>query len=114
MALFRYFADQADGTVREWRDRVVPHFVDRAGIQRTRVEYVRVQHEGGGIITLFDAELDARVRVRQVQFKANPSLHRCSPRCSNAKGHQCECACWGKNHGRGSSLVCEAVSLPDF
>jgi hypothetical protein len=38
---------------------------------------------------------------RKVEFKSNPSLHACGPRCQNATGHQCECSCQGKNHGKG-------------
>lgn len=34
---------------------------------------------------------------------------RCDARCSDAKGHTCECACGGKNHGKGF-MVCEAVA----
>jgi len=27
--------------------------------------------------------------------------HKCDARCSEARGHSCECACGGKNHGKG-------------
>lgn len=27
--------------------------------------------------------------------------HKCDSRCLNAKGHDCECSCGGKNHGAG-------------
>jgi hypothetical protein len=46
---------------------------------------------------------------RTINFKSNPSLHVCDGRCLNAKGHNCECSCGGKNHGRGS-FVCSAVA----
>lgn len=39
--------------------------------------------------------------TRRVFFKSNPSLHKCDARCRNAKGHNCECSCGGKNHGAG-------------
>lgn len=29
--------------------------------------------------------------------------HKCDARCLNSKGHSCECACGGKNHGAGHS-----------
>lgn len=47
---------------------------------------------------------------RVVNFKSNPSRHECDARCMNATGRtmNCECSCGGKNHGRGSSLSCEA------
>lgn len=35
------------------------------------------------------------------RFKAD---HKCDARCLNAKGHSCECACGGKNHGAGYEL----------
>jgi len=47
---------------------------------------------------------------RTINYKSNPSRHECDARCMNATGRtmNCECACGGKNHGRGS-LSCEAV-----
>jgi hypothetical protein len=48
---------------------------------------------------------------RAVEFKSNPSRHVCDDRCVNATGRimKCECSCGGKNHGRGSSIMCEAA-----
>jgi len=48
--------------------------------------------------------------TRMIEFKSNPSRHECDARCLNATGRtmKCECACGGKNHGRGS-IVCEAA-----
>lgn len=42
---------------------------------------------------------------RRVEYKSNPSKHVCDVRCMNANGRtmKCECACGGKNHGRGFS-----------
>lgn len=41
---------------------------------------------------------------RSVAYRSNPSLHECDARCYNATGRtmQCECACGGKNHGKGA------------
>jgi|SRR5580765_9075517 len=40
--------------------------------------------------------------TRTVFYKTdNPSLHKCGSKCLNAKGPNCECACGGKNHGKG-------------
>jgi hypothetical protein len=39
---------------------------------------------------------------RSIEFKRNPSLHKCDARCQHAKGHSCECSCGGKNHGKGA------------
>jgi hypothetical protein len=48
---------------------------------------------------------------RTVEYKSNPSRHECDSRCMNATGRimKCECSCGGKNHGRGSSMLCEAA-----
>lgn len=40
--------------------------------------------------------------TRRIEYKDRPSLHKCDARCQNAKGHVCECACGGKNHGANS------------
>ena len=48
---------------------------------------------------------------RVIRYKANPSRHECDSRCMNATGRTmtCECACGGRNHGRGRAvLACEA------
>lgn len=47
---------------------------------------------------------------RSVEFKSFPSRHECDARCMNATGliMKCECACGGKNHGRGH-FVAEAA-----
>lgn len=42
--------------------------------------------------------------TRRVFRKANPSNHKCSARCLNAKctgRSECECECGGRNHGLG-------------
>ncbi|MGJ7039199.1 hypothetical protein J2Y63_002454 [Shinella sp. BE166] len=48
---------------------------------------------------------------RVIEYKSNPSRHECDARCMNATGRvmKCECSCGGKNHGRGSSIICEAA-----
>lgn len=48
--------------------------------------------------------------TRVVNFKSNASRHECDARCMHATGRtmQCECACGGKNHGRGH-FVAEQV-----
>lgn len=39
--------------------------------------------------------------TRVIDFKKNPSLHKCDARCRHAKGNCCECSCGGKFHGAG-------------
>ncbi len=42
--------------------------------------------------------------IRKIEYKSRPSRHECDDRCVHAKGRvmKCECACGGKNHGRGA------------
>lgn len=50
-----------------------------------------------------------RVQVeRAIEYKSNPSKHKCDARCTSAKGFKCECECGGKNHGAGQ-FMCEAA-----
>jgi hypothetical protein len=39
--------------------------------------------------------------TRVIEFKKNPSLHKCSDKCRSAKGGSCECSCRGQFHGAG-------------
>jgi len=50
----------------------------------------------------FNAAGEAMPVTRKIEFKKNPSLHKCDARCRNAKGCQCECSCGGKFHGAGN------------
>jgi hypothetical protein len=47
--------------------------------------------------------------TRKIEFKSNPSLHKCDARCRSAKGRSCECSCGGKYHGAGD-FSCEATN----
>ncbi len=44
------------------------------------------------------------LRARPVLGKVNVRV-KCDARCTHAKGHSCECACGGKNHGAGNEAV---------
>jgi len=48
---------------------------------------------------------------RVIEYKANASKHECDDRCMNATGRsmKCECACGGRNHGRGAFVCLEAA-----
>jgi len=39
---------------------------------------------------------------RMIEYKSNPSKHKCDARCEHAAGKtmRCECSCGGLNHGR--------------
>ncbi len=43
----------------------------------------------------------AKPVTRVIDFKSNPSLHKCDARCRHAKGGNCECSCGGQFHGAG-------------
>lgn len=90
MARYAYFVDQADGTVLEWRS-------DAQG--RTHGIY----HDGRKFIGV-DAQGARHDITRKVEMKSFPSRHECNSACINASGRimRCECACGGKNHGRGA------------
>lgn len=37
---------------------------------------------------------------RKIEYKSNPSLHKCNAKCMNGKCNgACECRCGGQNHG---------------
>lgn len=40
---------------------------------------------------------------RVIEYKSNPSKHKCDDRCVHATGRvmKCECSCGGANHGKG-------------
>ncbi len=40
--------------------------------------------------------------TRIINYKTNPSKHKCDGRCLHAKGRNCECECGGANHGAGA------------
>ena len=71
------------------------------------VQLDRVWHDGAVSTKahhFFGTTPDGRTKVqatRKIDYKLNGSKHQCDARCLNAKGHNCECACGGKNHGAG-------------
>lgn len=40
------------------------------------------------------------VYLRRIRATINKGV-RCGARCTHAVGHECECSCGGRNHGRG-------------
>ncbi len=77
-------------------------------------QLTNVRHDGSPYVsakhfTGLNAE-GVRVQVeRAIEYKSNPSKHKCDARCTNAKGFKCECECGGKNHGAGS-FICEEAA----
>jgi hypothetical protein len=93
MALFRYFADQADGSTLAFK----------------RADYDRGANK---LPRCWDEATRSWVRATRVVIrKNNPSMHECDARCMNATGRtmQCECSCMGRNHGKGVRMTCAAT-----
>jgi hypothetical protein len=87
MANIKFFADTAEGT-----------------IEFSKVDYVSRKDIRG-----WDGVKWIKV-TRSVTYKSFASKHECDARCMNASGRtmNCECACGGKNHGKGT-FVAEAA-----
>ena len=81
------------------------YFVDLDG-QTIQLDSNRIDHRGaklGGTFG-FDHNSAQWLKVsRAIEYKRQPSKHECDARCIHATGRtmRCECACGGKNHGRG-------------
>jgi hypothetical protein len=111
MARFAYYADLADGTILDWREEYEQIGTDLFGAKRWRTIPAKVGHrEDGKLAGYHPAHGWTRI-TRIVRLKSSPSRHICDVRCINAKGRamECECACGGKNHGRGAFLRCVAA-----
>lgn len=84
----------------------IKYFAEHNG---AAVELTRIRHDGAVATTVkhFSGRApDGTVLTaqRMVTYKNFASKHDCDARCMNAAGRtmNCECACGGKNHGRGS------------
>lgn len=101
MARFAYFADLPNGQTLEWFDTV-----ERGEVRAAR----GINNNGRGDIKGYAEGLGWVKVTRSVQMKASPSRHDCDDRCMNADGRtmKCECACGGRNHGKGR-FMCEAA-----
>lgn len=89
----------------------IKYFADRDG---QAVELTRIWHDGAVSTKakhFFGYTPDGeRVQAtRKIEYKSFPSKHECGPRCINATGFLCECACGGKNHGKGAFSCTEAA-----
>jgi hypothetical protein len=107
MARFAYYADQPDGSILEWKDTSEPTGgTDLFGNPTRRTVAARVQHDGRRTLGFHAGQWVPITRT--VRLKSSPSRHVCDVRCINAKGRamECECACGGKNHGRGAFMRC--------
>jgi hypothetical protein len=62
------------------------------------------RYDGYSMMVGKDASGELRNITRVIDYKTNPSLHKCDARCQNAKGRTCECSCGGQYHGHSHSL----------
>jgi hypothetical protein len=86
----------------------IKHFADTAA---GTIEFARVDHRKDGAYG-YDHASKVWVKTnRTVAYKAFASKHECDARCMNASGRamNCECACGGKNHGKGAFNCSEAA-----
>ncbi len=75
-------------------------FLAIGGVKSKHNRYDSFRRLVGHPATGFDAVMPV---TRRIEFKSNPSLHKCDARCQNATGHVCECSCHGEFHGAGNS-----------
>jgi hypothetical protein len=92
MANTKYFADLANGTTLEFSKVDYRSRKDIRGYDRVTCQWVQCN--------------------RMVEYEASPSRHECDDRCMNATGHECECRCGGKNHGKGSGFISHTELQP--
>lgn len=74
-------------------------FLQIGGIKSPHNRFDSFQRLAGHPVSGPDAILPV---TRRIEYKSNPSKHKCGPRCRSAKGHQCECECGGEFHGINS------------
>jgi hypothetical protein len=88
MARLLYLADLPDGATVE--------SIDRADYDRGERQMPRIYDKAG-------ARWLRCTRIVTLK-KSNPSRHECDARCMGATGKtmNCECACGGRNHGKGA------------
>lgn len=118
MGNLAYFIDLPNGETVEFKAKKIPTFVDRMGIQHSRIVEPKVQRRlptdgtadamPGNVLCGYIEGRGWTQITRTVNMKSYPSKHDCDARCMNASGliMNCECACGGKNHGKGR-FVCE-------
>ena len=109
MANFKYFADLNGGAVELENLRELPNakFAELfPGVKGKRFDsYGMLVGYAVSDKTCIASGLRRMLPVtRTVEYKRFPSKHECDARCINATGRvmKCECACGGKNHGRGA------------
>lgn len=87
-----------------------PTSMDNKAVIATFGSLVGKKYDGYSRLVGFAKGTDSRDRMncvgakpvtRVIQFKSNPSLHKCDSRCRHAKGGDCECSCGGQFHGAG-------------
>lgn len=111
MANIAYFADLPNGETVGFRATVKRVQLNN-GMTRSHVVEPKVARYVDNDKSLYGyVENRGLLKItRQVVMKSSPSRHDCDSRCYNATGRtmNCECACMGKNHGKGA-FNCEAA-----
>lgn len=71
--------------------------------QTGSVEFNKIDYRRDGAYG-FDNVSESWMKItRKINYKKQPSKHKCDARCLHATGKtmNCECACGGVNHGKG-------------
>jgi hypothetical protein len=95
MGTFKYFNSTNDELTRI-QPIPVAQFIAIGGIKSKHNAYDSFHRFAG----YFNGQLFPV--TRKIDYKKNPSLHKCDSRCQNATGHICECSCGGKHHGENN------------
>jgi hypothetical protein len=108
MATTAFFSDQADGSVVAFRNTSKRVALNN-GTFRTHIVPAKVWKGDDGKLYGFNDNGKFLI-TRKIEMKSFPSRHDCDARCYNATGRtmNCECACGGVNHGKGSFSCVEA------
>lgn len=108
MATFKHFAD-INGETIELRGYVLG--MDNAKFAAAFPGIKGKRLDGYSMQTMRSADGRELPVTRVIEYKSAPSKHVCDDRCLHATGKvmKCECACGGKNHGKGHSLIAEVA-----
>jgi hypothetical protein len=85
------------------------------GYGRTKRRYYRIDSTRGQVNAGYDAACVCGSHSHGAIVQGYKTEHPCDIRCTDARGHKCECSCGGANHGRafdpGAAKRIEQMSI---
>lgn len=75
------------------------------GYGRYETRYFRVETSGRKIEMGYESTCECGKQCKSDRIKGAVSGHVCDIRCTSATGHNCECQCGGKNHGKDHQVA---------